>query len=228
MNGWVCDLGRKPFAEAWELQKQLVLQRQADEIPDCLLLVEHPPVYTLGKGGKAEHLLVDRQQLEQLGAEFVPIDRGGDITFHGPGQLVAYPILNLREYHLDVHQYLRALEEVTIQALTAYGVAAGRLDGLTGVWVDGAKIAAIGVRLSRWVSMHGIAVNVAPDLSYFRHIIPCGLAARPVTSLEKITGKKISIEEFSKIFIEAFEKVFGVKLQPVSAATLLSSKAAVR
>lgn len=215
-TGWLCDLGRMPFGGAWELQKKWVLQRQADAIPDCLLLVEHPPVYTIGKGGKAEHLLSSIDELKKIGAEYVPIDRGGDITFHGPGQLVAYPILKLREFHLDVHQYLRALEETTIRTLAEYGIAAGRADKMTGVWVNGAKIAAIGVRLSRWVSMHGIAVNVSTDLKYFQHIVPCGLAAKPVTSLERILKRGISFQEFSKKFAQAFEQVFQIQLKPMS------------
>lgn len=218
-TSWLCHLGLTPYKKVWELQKELVLKRQKDEIPDTLLLCEHPPTYTLGKSGKTQHLLADEKILKEIGAEFIQIDRGGDITFHGPGQLVAYPVLKLKEFQLDVHQYLRALEKTTIQALSQYGIQAGQLEGLTGVWVDEAKIAAIGVRLSRWVSMHGIAVNISPDLNYFKHIIPCGISSKSVTSLKEILKRDISVADFSKNFVSAFENVFSVALKekPITA-----------
>lgn len=217
-SGWLSDLGLISYQKAWNLQKELILKRQKDLIPDTVLLCQHPPVYTLGKGGKQEHLLADRNLLNRLGAEYVPIDRGGDITFHGPGQLVVYPILKLRDLGVDLHQYLRGLEECSIQTLSQYGVQAGREKGLTGVWVNGAKIAAIGVRLSRWVSMHGIAVNINTEMRYFKHIVPCGIASKPVTSLENLLGRRVPLEDFSSKFAAEFEKEFqlGLKLKPQS------------
>jgi len=212
-NGLYYNLGRLSFKEAWEFQKKLVEKRKLDEIPDTLLLVEHPPTYTLGKGGDPKHMLADERVLKEIGAEFVPIDRGGDITFHGPGQLVAYPILNLREHKLDVHQYLRQLEETTIDVLKEYRVESVRVKGLTGVWVDDAKIAAIGVRLSRWVSMHGIAINVNTDLNYFKYIVPCGISSKPVTSLKELCGKEIGFLEFLEKFVIHFEKCFNLSLK---------------
>lgn len=206
------QLGLTPYKPCWEWQKELVLKRQKDEIPDTLLLVEHPPTYTLGKGGDKAHLLADSNLLKELGAEFIPIDRGGDITFHGPGQLVAYPILKFRDHQLDVHTYLRQLEEVVIQVLGLYKLKASRVGGMTGVWVNGAKIAAIGVRLSRWVSMHGIAINLNTDLNYFKHIVPCGIESKPVTSLSQILEQVIDEREFSEKFIFQFEKIFSIKL----------------
>ena len=204
----VRHLGLVAYEPCWEEQKKLVAQRQQDEIPDTLLLVEHPPTYTLGKGGDAKHMLADQKILHEIKATFVHTDRGGDITYHGPGQLVAYPILKLRELKLDVHAYLRQLEEVTIQTLAHYGVKAGRVNGMTGVWVGDAKIAAIGVRLSRWVSMHGIAVNLNVDLNYFKYIVPCGIAAKPVTSLNQLLDKKVDEAKFTQKFVQTFQQVF--------------------
>ncbi len=211
-----CDLynlGRVAYEPCWEWQKELVVQRQQEAIPDTLLLVEHPPTYTLGKGGDDNNLLADPRVLKEIGAQFVRIDRGGDITFHGPSQLVAYPIIKLRDHKLDVHAYLRDLEEVTIQTCAEYGLEAVRVEGMTGVWVNGAKIAAIGVRLSRWVSMHGIAINLNTDLNYFKYIVPCGIASKPVTSLKELLGKEIDEKEFAKKFVKQFEKIFSLKCE---------------
>ena len=200
------ELGRIDYGAALELQKQLVAQRKAGEIPDQLLLLEHPHVITLGRNGHLENLLASSQVLEREGIAFFPNDRGGDITYHGPGQLVGYPILDLREWKRDVGAYVRALEQMIIDTLAEYGIAAGRIAGLTGVWVDERKIAAIGVHISRWVTSHGFALNVATDLSYFQYIVPCGLT-KPVTSMAQL-GVAATLEEVSQKLAGHFARVF--------------------
>ena len=176
------DLGRIEYVEAFDLQRALVDQRKRGEIPDQFLIVEHPHTITLGRNGHMENLLAREEILDRAGVAFHPTDRGGDITYHGPGQIVGYPILDLREWKRDVVAYVRAIEQVIIDALADFGLKAGRVPGMTGVWVDGAKIAAIGVHISRWVTSHGFALNAATDLSYFQYIVPCGLV-KPVTSM---------------------------------------------
>ncbi len=176
------DLGRIDYVEAFDLQRALVDQRKRGEIPDQFLIVEHPHTITLGRNGHMENLLAREEILDRAGVAFHPTDRGGDITYHGPGQIVGYPILDLREWKRDVVAYVRAIEQVIIDALADFGLKAGRVPGMTGVWVDGAKIAAIGVHISRWVTSHGFALNAATDLSYFQYIVPCGLV-KPVTSM---------------------------------------------
>ena len=176
------DLGVMPFAAAWDLQKSLAERRKRGEIPDQLLIVEHPPVITMGRNGHDGNLLTSPEHLQSLGIDFARIDRGGDVTFHGPGQIVGYPILDLREWKRDVGAYLRALEQLLIDTLADSGLAGQRWPGKTGVWIDGAKVAAMGVHLSRWVTTHGFALNLDIDLTYFQHIVPCGLAL-PVTSM---------------------------------------------
>ncbi|MCC2546025.1 lipoyl(octanoyl) transferase LipB [Hymenobacter sp. BT175] len=210
-------LGLVNYEAAWAYQEKLLADtlvvktrnRLAAEAgtpleptPNYLLLCEHPHVYTLGKSGKPEHLLLDEAGLSRYGATFHRINRGGDITYHGPGQLVGYPILDLDNFFNDIHRYLRVLEEAIILTLADYGVAAGRIAGLTGVWIDfedGApnprKICAMGVKCSRWVTMHGFAFNVSPDLSYFGHIVPCGITDKAVTSLERELGRAVSMPE---------------------------------
>ncbi len=178
------DLGRIPFAEAWALQRTLADRRKAGEIPDQLLIVEHPPVITMGRNGHDQNLLTSPERLAQLGIHFEHIDRGGDVTFHGPGQIVVYPILDLREWKRDVGAYLRALEQLLIDSLAGFGLVAERWPGKTGVWIDGRKVAAMGVHLSRWVTTHGFALNLDTDLTYFQHIVPCGLTL-PVTSMRE-------------------------------------------
>jgi lipoyl(octanoyl) transferase len=176
------DLGRMEYGRALELQRELAGKRKLGLIPDQLLMVEHPHVITLGRNGKPGHLLASEEVLRRAGIAFFPTDRGGDITYHGPGQIVGYPILDLREWKRDVVAYVRAIEQTIIDALAEFGIAAGRLAGCTGCWVDGRKIAAIGVHISRWITSHGFALNVTTDLSYFQYIVPCGLA-RPVASM---------------------------------------------
>jgi len=190
------DLGRIGYGEAFALQQKLVEQRKRAEIPDQLLFVEHPHVVTIGRNGHTENLLAPPELLERAGIEFHPTDRGGDVTYHGPGQVVGYPIFDLREWKRDVVAYVRGLEQVLIDALADFDIAAGRVSGATGVWTHGgvrtqvgsaepAKIAAIGVHISRWVTSHGFALNVDTDLNYFRYIVPCGLT-KPVTSMRAL------------------------------------------
>ncbi|MSV34416.1 MAG: lipoyl(octanoyl) transferase LipB [Bryobacterales bacterium] len=179
------DLGRMGYAEAFALQQQLVERRKRGEIPDQLLIVEHPHVVTMGRNGHEENLLARPELLARAGIAFHHTDRGGDVTYHGPGQIVGYPILDLKEWKRDVTAYVRALEQILIDVLAEFGIAAGREPGATGVWTSRGKIAAIGVHISRWVTSHGFALNLDTDLSYFQYIVPCGLT-KPVTSLRAL------------------------------------------
>ena len=202
-------LGRIPYDEGLALQDALVGRRRAGEIPDRLLLLEHPHVITLGTGADSDHLLADAEERERLGIELREAGRGGDVTYHGPGQLVGYPILDLKPDRKDLHRYLRDLEDVLIRTLAAFDVEAGREAGLTGVWVDGAKVAAIGVRVSSgWITSHGFALNVRTDLRYFGSIVPCGIGDRPVTSLSRILGREVPLDEVIPPLGDAFAGVF--------------------
>ena len=203
----VRDLGRMPYAEAFALQQQLVGERKRGEIADQLLFVEHPHVVTMGRNAKLENLLAAPELLARAGIEFHHTDRGGDVTYHGPGQVVGYPIIDLREWQRDVVKYVRAVEEVLIVALAGFGIRGERLAGATGVWVDGAKVAAIGVHISRWVTSHGFALNVDTDLSYFRYIVPCGLT-KPVTSLREL-GCTADRTQVIDALATAFAREFG-------------------
>jgi lipoyl(octanoyl) transferase len=206
----VRHLGRVAYADALELQAELVRQRRAGEIPDTLLLLEHPHVITLGSGSHPEHVLLDASERAARGIELFETGRGGDVTYHGPGQLVGYPILDLKPDRQDLHRYLRDLEEALIAALAAFGLDAGRKDGLTGVWVNGRKLAAIGVRVSSgWITSHGFALNVATDLSYFGAIVPCGIRQHGVGSLSGELGRPVSLEEASASVVRAMERTFG-------------------
>jgi lipoyl(octanoyl) transferase len=204
-------LGMIAYGEALALQRQLVEQRRADAIPDVLLLVEHPPVLTLGvrgDGGKS-HILASPEALTALGIEVFETGRGGDITYHGPGQIVGYPIVNLKPDRCDVHRYVRDLEEVLIRVAADYGIAARRIEGLTGVWVGDEKLAAIGVRISRWITSHGFALNHTTNLSNFDLIVPCGIADRGVTSLAKLgcLASRAAVEErIAQHFGEVFAR----------------------
>ena len=200
------DLGRMEYAAAFELQRSFVDQRKHGEIPDQFLLVEHPHTITLGRNGHMENLLAREEILERAGVAFHPTDRGGDITYHGPGQIVGYPIVDLREWKRDVVAYVRAIEQVIIDALADLGIEAGRLAGMTGVWADGGKIAAVGVHISRWVTSHGFALNVATDLSYFQYIVPCGLV-KPVTSMSAL-GVPARRENVMERLVFHFGRVF--------------------
>jgi len=198
------DLGFKKYKNVLSLQKKLQKQRIAGNIKDTLILVEHEPVYTLGKNANRHHLLQSRDK----SVEVHNIERGGDVTFHGPGQLVGYPILDLRNYKKSVSWYMRTLEELTIRVLKEFDIKGSRIKGLTGVWVDNKKIAAQGVRISRWVTMHGFSINVCPQLSYYDGIIPCGIFDYDVTSMEECLNKKLSVKKIknsvSEIFLELF------------------------
>ena len=213
------DLGMKEYQAAWDYQEDLLRETvkvkagiENAETSHYLLFVEHPPVYTLGKSGKEDHVLIDETTRLSKGIEFYRTNRGGDITFHGPGQIVGYPILDLEKFYTDIGKYLRNLEEMIILTLQEYGIKAGRSSGETGVWIDDRKICAIGVRTSRWVTMHGFAFNVKTDLSYFNHIIPCGIPDKQVTSLEKELGREVDISEVKQLVKRNFEKVFDVVL----------------
>jgi len=204
------DLGRMGYGEAFERQRALVEQRKRAEIPDQFLIVEHPPTITMGRNGHMENLLAREEVLERAGVAFHHTDRGGDITYHGPGQIVGYPILDLREWKRDVGAYVRAIEQVIIHALSDFGLAGERVHGMTGVWVDGAKIAAIGVHISRWVTSHGFALNVSTDLSYFQYIVPCGLV-KPVTSMAAL-GVMARRQEVIERLVVHFGRVFDFEM----------------
>lgn len=202
-------LGVIPYADALELQRQLVEDRKAARIADTLLLLQHPHVVTIGvrKGGAA-NIVASPDRLRALGVEVFETGRGGDVTYHGPGQLVGYPIIDLRPDRADVHKYVRDLEEVMIRVCYDFGVAAARIPGLTGAWVRGEKIGAIGVRISRWVTSHGFAFNVNTNLDYFGLIVPCGIADRGVTSLKALTGTTVSMGHVEDRFLQHFKNVF--------------------
>ena len=225
------DLGAMDYQQAWDYQEKLLQENLAikararseggvgvENTTDYLLLVEHPPVYTLGKNGNMAHVLMNDEQLRQNGIAFFNTNRGGDITFHGPGQVVGYPILDLEHFYTDIGKYLRNIEEVIIQTMAEYGLKGERSNGETGVWIDPQvpgrerKICAIGVRCSRWITMHGFAVNVNTDLSYFGNIIPCGISNKQVTSSQKELGREVPLEEVKEKIRANFEKVFGVQL----------------
>jgi lipoyl(octanoyl) transferase len=234
------DLGQCDYQTAWDYQEKLLQENirvktslkekqlavddnNIDAVHELttrhyLLFVEHPPVYTLGKSGKEENLLIGEEDRANQDIQYFKINRGGDITFHGPGQLVGYPILDLEKLYTDIGRYLRNLEEVIIKSLAAFGIEGKRSKGETGVWLDPdipgkeRKICAMGVRCSRWITMHGFALNVNTDLNYFNHIIPCGIANKQVTSLEKELGKKVDLEEVKEKVKQAFEVVFELQM----------------
>lgn len=218
------DLGVLDYKEAWAYQEKIfkkaidlklaIRKGETDKIPENrILFVEHPHVYTLGKSGKQDHLLLDEAGLEQKDATYYKINRGGDITYHGPGQLVVYPILDLDQFFTDIHRYLRTLEEAVILTLAEFQIRAGRVDGMTGVWVDydkptARKICAMGVKCSRWVTMHGIGFNINTDLSYFNNIVPCGIDDKAVTSMQKELGNPVDMEQVKTILKENLSTLF--------------------
>jgi lipoyl(octanoyl) transferase len=203
-------LGSVPYPEALALQRMLVEERRADRVPDLLLLLEHPPVITLGvkgDGGRA-NIVATAGRLAELGVEVFETGRGGDVTYHGPGQVVGYPILDLRPDRCDVHRYVRDVEEVMIRVCAGYGVAAGRIEGMTGAWIGPEKIGAIGVRISRWITSHGFAFNVSTNLDRFNLIVPCGIVNGGVTSLERATGRRVPIAEVEDALVHHCGEVF--------------------
>lgn len=231
---WFQDLGRIDYKEAWDyqealLQKNLAAKAAASngqqttdndklQTTNYLLFVEHPPVYTLGKSGKMEHVLINEADRRAKGIDFFHTNRGGDITFHGPEQIVGYPIIDLEKFYTDIGRYLRSLEEVIILTLAEYGIVAGRSPGETGVWIDAQvkgqerKICAMGVRCSRWITMHGFALNVNTDLSYFDYIVPCGIQNKRVTSIKEELQREVSMEETKEMIRRNFSKVFSVDI----------------
>lgn len=205
--------GLVPYAEALELQQQLVARRRAGEIPDTLLLLEHPHVITLGTSASREHILIDDEQGRLLGIDIFDTGRGGDVTYHGPGQLVGYPILDLKPDRCDLHRYVRDLEEVLIAALGRFGITAGRKAGLTGAWVGEEKIAAIGVRVSSgWITSHGFALNITTDLAFFDSIVPCGITEYGVTAMQRQLGSAPSMDEVCDAVTAGFTEVFDAQL----------------
>lgn len=226
------DLGQKDYKETWDFQEELFAKTVATKIQNrslppteqkatenFLLFVTHPHVYTLGKSGELSHLLLDEKGLEEKNATFYRINRGGDITYHGPGQLVGYPILDLENFFTDIHKYLRLLEEAIILTLAEYGTEAGRIEGLTGVWLDHVaqknprKICAMGVKSSRWVTMHGFAFNVNADIAYFNNIVPCGIPDKAVTSMHLELGKKIDESEVKEKVKRHLAALFGMEIE---------------
>lgn len=235
-------LGNKEYGETWDYQESLMkkaldIKSERYKNPDSdlakesithhLLIVEHPHVYTLGKSGDYAHLLLSEEKLKEINAVFYPTNRGGDITYHGPGQMVAYPILDLEQFYTDLGRYMRELEETIIQTIAEFGIQGERLPGSTGVWLDAndpakaRKICAMGVKCSRWVTIHGLALNVNTDLSYFGHIVPCGITDKGVTSLQKELGRTVDEKEVEQIFLKKFEQVFQAK---VVAEPILTNK----
>jgi lipoyl(octanoyl) transferase len=224
------DLGLIDFQTAWDFQTKKfneIVQRKLDNriLPESeqknqehwLIFCEHPHVYTLGRNGKEEHLLLDDLGLRNKNAEFVKINRGGDITYHGPGQLVAYPLLDLDDFFTDIGRYIRYLEEMVIRTLLEYNIESGRIAGQSGVWIDGEKasarkVCAVGVHLSRWTTMHGLAFNINTNLDYFSNIIPCGISDKAVTSLEKELGRKLDLDEVKSKMLKHFQELFAVEL----------------
>ena len=236
----VVDLNRAPYQVAWDMQERLmsdiseiklanrnVVQSDQAPTPNYLLFCEHPHVYTLGKSGDASHLLMEEEFLHTINASFFKTNRGGDITYHGPGQLVGYPIFDLENFYTDIHLYLRMLEEAIILTCQDYGLAAGRINGLTGVWINhesdqARKICAFGVKASRWISMHGFAFNIKPDLSYFSHIVPCGISEKGVTSLSQELGLDVNELEVKELVLGYLSSLFGFEIIRVPRETLVA------
>lgn len=205
----IFDLGLIDYEECYKAQRETVARRKLGEIGDTLILAEHNNVFTVGRTGCKANLLVDEAYLRQQGIKVLDVDRGGDITFHGPGQLVVYPVIKLKEKWRDLHKYMRNLEDVAIKFLKRYSVRSGRKPGRTGVWVSGRKVASIGIGVSNWVTYHGLSVNIKPDLEFFDMIYPCGLRDARVTSLSALCGKEISMEEAKDAILSDFDSVFN-------------------
>ena len=209
----VHQLGLVDYGEGLRLQQELIAERKGGKIPDTLLLLEHPHVYTLGRNAQRANLLISHERMAQLGAELFETDRGGDITYHGPGQLVGYPIFDLTSHRRDIAWFMRSLEEVFLRVAKDYGIDAGRVAGAPGVWIGNEKLVALGVHISRWVTSHGFAFNVSPDLGYFDHIVPCGLKNKGVTSLARLLGREVSMDEAIERTIDHVGSVFGFRME---------------
>jgi lipoyl(octanoyl) transferase len=221
----ICNLeqyGLVDYAAALEIQRERVAQRKAGTIPDTLILLEHPHVYTFGRNAREENMLVTGEFLASRGAQIFRTDRGGDVTYHGPGQLVGYPILDLTQHRRDISWYMRSIEEVSLRTARDFGVEATRSEGCTGVWVGKDKLTAMGVHLSRWVTSHGFAMNVNADLRYFEWIVPCGLKNKGVTSLEKLLGRTVPMEEVRECAVKHFTEVFHVEIAERHGSTVQS------
>ncbi len=216
---WLVECGRMAYGRAWALQRALVRARQEERTPDVVLFTEHPPVITVGRAGRTSHILASREILASRGVEVHDVERGGDVTYHGPGQLVGYPIIDLRALDEDVVRYVRLLEQALITAVGAWGIEADRVRGYPGAWVEGAKIAAIGVAVKRKVTMHGFALNVDPELSYFDLINPCGLD-KPVTSMARLLGRPVALDEVGPAVARSLGETFQVMLTPCALADL--------
>jgi lipoyl(octanoyl) transferase len=210
MRAYHINLGLADYKTVWDLQKKIHLYKQNNKYDDVIITVEHTPVYTLGKTGTRDHLLISEEEMKTAGISYYEIDRGGDITFHGPGQLVVYPIFDLNNYYKDTHRFLRDLEEVVIMTLKEFGIEASRDEEYTGVWVNNEKICAIGIKVSRWITMHGLALNVNNNLAYFDKIIPCGIFHKGVTSIMEKSGKDADFSEVSLKILNNFKNVFKI------------------
>ena len=225
----IINLGLVDYKKAWDIQEKYFKQaidrkiaiRNGEKLPppsNYLILCEHPNVYTIGKSGKEENLLLSSEEVKSKEASFYKINRGGDITYHGPGQLVVYPILDLDQFFTDIHKYMRYLEQAVINTLLKFGIQSSRIDGMTGVWIDSAlpsarKICAMGVKSSRWVTMHGIGFNINTNLDFFSHIVPCGIDDKAVTSMQKELGIEVDMQEVENLIIEEFKSLFGFQIK---------------
>lgn len=230
-----CDMyspGLVGYTDAWRWQQELLRNRigtgsaDAERLRDIVFFLQHPHVYTLGRAATTAHLLFDPQS-GSVDAEVHTVERGGKVTYHGPGQLVVYPIFNLARFHKDLHWYVRTIEETIIQSLGHFGLEAGRSQGFPGVWVGDRKIAQVGMNCSKWVTSHGLAINVSPDMRYFGHIVPCGIDDRPVTSMAAELGRDITVEEVAPVVASTFARLFNADLQPASGDPLENDRAAL-
>lgn len=218
------DLGRTDYKSTWDLQKRLVDQRHKGEVSDILLFTEHNPVITMGRASSSKNILCSPEELKKRNVELYEIERGGDVTFHGPGQMVVYPIIDLNTHSRDLHKYLRNLEKVIIGVLEKYGIDASTKEGLTGVWSGDSKLSAIGVAVSKWITYHGLALNVNTDLDYFKLINPCGITQYPVGSIKSMLGREIRMSDVRKDIEESFGAVFNCRVEPVDSIDSIISE----
>lgn len=222
LPSWLVRLGVSPYKATWNYQDQLAARLRDGSAREALILVEHPHTYTLGRARGEENLLRTVDQYAVLGAEVIQIDRGGDVTYHGPGQLVGYPIIDLSRRQRDLHRYIRTLEAIIIDVLAVWELKGEVIAGLTGVWVDGQKVAAIGIKAARWVTTHGFSLNVDPDPTYFQHIVPCGIRGRGVTTVSRLLGRDVAVDEAAEYVATAVADHLGLRLVPVPPASVPS------